>query len=190
MHRNPARFGFKSVTTANNAAHLSAGPFEAVFELSNFLSAVPRLNFEIGVTRQARHLKSQGLSVSDLRRAIDNPSACLANAPSCDIVIRCYGRMRCQLEPPCSASFSFEIQQPPIWTNISRALRDFEAQTKARGFWSEVQRVYENRIWTSLPSSLRIPWNGVLKPKHFLGVRLAVMTMSWISSSDSRSMSM
>jgi hypothetical protein len=82
MHRDPARFGFKSVTTANNAAHLSAGPFEAVFELSNFLSAVPRVNFEIGVTRQARHLKSQGLSVSDLRRAIDNPSACLANAPT------------------------------------------------------------------------------------------------------------
>jgi len=31
-------------------------------------------------------------------------------------------------------------------------------------------------------------WNGVLKPRHFLGVRLAVMTMSWISSSDIRSM--
>src|ERR1700730_13145032 len=31
---------------------------------------------------------------------------------------------------------------------------------------------------------------GVLKPRHFLGVRLAVMTMSWISSSDRRSMSM
>ena len=52
------------------------------------------------------------------------------------------------------------------------------------GFCSEVQRVYENCIWTSLPSSLRIAWNGVLKPRHFLGVRLAVMTMSWISSSD------
>ena len=49
---------------------------------------------------------------------------------------------------------------------------------RLRGFWSEVQRVYENRIWTSLPSSLRIAWNGVLKPRHFLGVRLAVMTMS------------
>ena len=47
-----------------------------------------------------------------------------------------------------------------------------------RGFWSEVQRVYENRICTSLPSSLRIAWNGVLKPRHFLGVRLAVRTMS------------
>ncbi len=34
----------------------------------------------------------------------------------------------------------------------------------ARGFRSEVQRVYEKRIWTSLPSSLRIAWNGVLKP--------------------------
>src|ERR1700720_2110745 len=58
-----------------------------------------------------------------------------------------------------------------------------------RGFWSEMQRVYENRICTSLPSSLRIAWKGVLKPRHFLGVRLAVMTMSWISSSDTWSMS-
>ena len=54
---------------------------------------------------------------------------------------------------------------------------------------SEVQRVYENRICTSLPSSLRIAWNGVLKPSHFLGVRLAVRMMSWISSSDTLSMS-
>src|SRR3981081_1014101 len=58
-----------------------------------------------------------------------------------------------------------------------------------RGFWSEVQRVYENRICTSLPSSLSIAWNGVLKPRHFLGVRLAVRTMSWISSSDTLSIS-
>lgn len=79
MHRDPERFGFKSVTISNNAAHLSAGPFEAVFELSNFLSAVPGLDFDIGITRQARHFKSQGLSGSDLRRAIDNPSACIAN---------------------------------------------------------------------------------------------------------------
>src|SRR5262249_38275476 len=43
-------------------------------------SAVPGLNFEIGVTRQAQHFESQGLSISDLRRAIDNPSACLGKA--------------------------------------------------------------------------------------------------------------
>ena len=61
--------------------------------------------------------------------------------------------------------------------------------SRRRGFWSEVQRVYENRIRTSLPSSLSIAWNGVLKPRHFLGVRLAVRTMSWISSSDTLSIS-
>ena len=36
-----------------------------------------------------------------------------------------------------------------------------------------MQQGYENRICTSLPSSLRIAWKGVLKPRHFLGVRLA-----------------
>jgi hypothetical protein len=59
-----------------------------------------------------------------------------------------------------------------------------------RRFWREAQQVQEKRIWASLPSSLRIAGKGVLKPRHFLGVRLAVMTMSWISSSDRRSMSM
>src|ERR1700716_2371261 len=59
-----------------------------------------------------------------------------------------------------------------------------------RGFSREAHQVQEKRIWASLPSSLRIAWKGVLKPRHFLGARLAVMTMSWISSSDRRSMSM
>ena len=58
-----------------------------------------------------------------------------------------------------------------------------------RGFWREAQRVHEKRICTSLPSSLRMAWKGVLNPRHFLGVRLAVMTMSWMTSSDTRSMS-
>ena len=78
------------------------------------------------------------------------------------------------------------------WLNRCRRLaKDFENLTRnaLRGFWSEVQRVYENRICTSLPSSLSIAWNGVLKPRHFLGVRLAVRTMSWISSSDTLSIS-
>jgi hypothetical protein len=30
-------------------------------------------------------------------------------------------------------------------------------------------------------ASFRIAWNGVLNPRHFLGVRLALRTMSWIS---------
>jgi hypothetical protein len=89
------------------------------------------------------------------------------------------GRSTLRQERPCSKNRSGR-GSPNFSTSISRQ----------RGFWSEVQQVYEKRIWTSLPSSLRIAWNGVWKPRHFVGVRLAVMAMSWISSSDSRSMSM
>ena len=91
-------------------------------------------------------------------------------------------------------SASFSAQAPGLADSTSaKAIearhRQWAEQLPKRGFWSEVQRVYENCIWTSLPSSLRIAWNGVLKPRHFLGVRLAVRMMSWISSSDTLSMS-
>src|SRR5271166_2508136 len=79
--------------------------------------------------------------------------------------------------------------QARIAANDSSSFGDVVQINRTRGFWSEVQRVYENCIWTSLPSSLRIAGNGVLKPRHFLGVRLAVRMMSWISSSDTLSMS-
>ena len=37
------------------------------------------------------------------------------------------------------------------------------AKIDVRGFWSEVQRSMDARICTSLPSSLRIAWNGVFE---------------------------
>ena len=39
---------------------------------------------------------------------------------------------------------------------LPRLLREVRDVVGERGFWSEVQRVYENCIWMSLPSSLRI----------------------------------
>ena len=50
-----------------------------------------------------------------------------------------------------------------------------------REFRGEVQRAQEKRIWTSFPSSAWMAWNGVLKPRHLRGVRLAVRTISWMS---------
>ena len=50
-----------------------------------------------------------------------------------------------------------------------------------REFRGEVQRAQEKRIWTSFPSSAWMACNGVLKPRHLRGVRLAVRTISWIS---------
>ena len=53
-------FRFKSVTISNNAAHLSAGPFEAVFELSNFLSAVPEEPLKLGLLDRRSISKAKG----------------------------------------------------------------------------------------------------------------------------------
>ena len=43
--------------------------------------------------------------------------------------------------------------------------------------------------WRDFLVTTQSTQKGVLKPRHFLGVRLAVMMMSWISSSDTLSMS-
>ena len=48
---------------------------------------------------------------------------------------------------------------------------------------------YEDRCWQAGPILPVLKRGTALKPRHFLGVRLAVMTMSWISSSDTLSMS-
>ena len=98
-----------------------------------------------------------------------------------------FGKRSEKLDPEQLLLALEDIEQA-IAGNEARA-RITRTEIVKRGFWSEVQRVYENCIWTSLPSSLRIAWNGVLKPRHFLGVRLAVRMISWISSSDTLSMS-
>jgi len=47
----------------------------------------------------------------------------------------------------------------------------------------EVQRVDEKRILTPCLSSARKALIGDLKPRHFRGVRLRVMAISWMSAS-------
>ena len=54
------------------------------------------------------------------------------------------------------------------------------AQMKVDALFQEVGRKAVAQIWT------RIAWK---KSRHFLGVRLAVRMMSWISSSDTLSIS-
>jgi len=73
LNRNAADYGFSEVSIANNCAHMSAGAFEAVFELKNFLSGVSGLDFSIGMSRLANHFHSFGLDEAALERAISNP---------------------------------------------------------------------------------------------------------------------
>lgn len=82
LNRNAGAFGFDEVTIANNCAHMSAGAFEAVFELSNFLSGVPSAGFSMQKTRQFAHFARLGLDPSALEMAISNPAAPLGSGSS------------------------------------------------------------------------------------------------------------
>jgi hypothetical protein len=77
LYRNPAKFGFESVTIANNCAHLSAGPFEAVFELTNFLSALPDVPFSLSSSRLGEFFLDANMSPVELQKATSNPTSAL-----------------------------------------------------------------------------------------------------------------
>lgn len=66
-------YGLKNVSIANNIVHLSAGPFEALFEINNFLHETPSSNFELSSTNMFRLMKEKGLSEKDVTRCLSNP---------------------------------------------------------------------------------------------------------------------
>ncbi len=65
-----ADFGLPPVGIANNCAHLSAGPFEGLFELHNFLSRTDSVPFQLEQARQAQWLRRVGVQPE---QALDNP---------------------------------------------------------------------------------------------------------------------
>lgn len=72
LNRHAQEYGFTDVTIANNCAHMSAGAFEAVFELKNFLSG-SKIDFRMDQCRMADHFRAFGLAPASLDLAIDNP---------------------------------------------------------------------------------------------------------------------
>jgi hypothetical protein len=73
LHANAPQYGFESVTIANNVVHLSAGPFEALFEIVNFFGKLmdidPRTTQPIAVQR----MLAAGLTLDDALGALENP---------------------------------------------------------------------------------------------------------------------
>ncbi|MFA7061341.1 MAG: hypothetical protein WC156_11050 [Pedobacter sp.] len=74
LFKNNAKYGVESVTIANNFAHLSAGPFEAYYELNNFLARSTVANYSITQSLVYNKLKSQGLTEELILKPISNPS--------------------------------------------------------------------------------------------------------------------
>lgn len=78
LYDDPKRFGLSSVSIAANAGHMSAGPFEGMFELSNFLSSSDVVNFNVSSTTAWKTAERTGVSLDKLRQLASNPVAHIA----------------------------------------------------------------------------------------------------------------
>lgn len=73
LHARPAHFGFEEVTIANNGVHLSAGPFEAMFEIANFFGSLVGTDISSTPPRIVNTMLAAGIAQDDAYRATENP---------------------------------------------------------------------------------------------------------------------
>ena len=74
MYHRAHEFGFSEVSIANNCAHMSAGPFEALFEIRNFLAESQTTNLDFGQCALANRMRAKGFSFKEVNHALTNPS--------------------------------------------------------------------------------------------------------------------
>ena len=74
LFAEPAKYGFEKVGSGNNGVHLSAGPFEGMAEVINFLGNL----FDLDVTAEPplllQKLQAAGLSQTQALKATENPT--------------------------------------------------------------------------------------------------------------------
>ena len=73
LHADPERYGFEEVTIANNGVHLSAGPFEAMFEISNFFGSLLGTDIHAAPPRIVDSMLASGISKHDAYSSLENP---------------------------------------------------------------------------------------------------------------------
>jgi hypothetical protein len=73
LYANPGEYGFESVSIANNTVHLSAGPFEGLFEINNFLGKILKLDPTQIQPHLVRQLVAKGLTVEQALASLENP---------------------------------------------------------------------------------------------------------------------
>jgi len=73
LFKNRETYGIKQISISKNYVHLSAGPFEGLFEIINFLNKIEEVDFQIENTNLYRLFKKQALSLKDLEIALTNP---------------------------------------------------------------------------------------------------------------------
>jgi len=73
LYAYPQRFGFETVSIANNGVHLSAGPFEALFEIVNFGTAFG-LELEKQPPLVAQRMLGLGSDIEQVLDLLSNPT--------------------------------------------------------------------------------------------------------------------
>lgn len=73
LYAHPDDYGLGSVSIANNGVHLSAGPFEGLFEINNFFGHILDLDVRKQPPLILKKMLAAGLSMEDALKALDNP---------------------------------------------------------------------------------------------------------------------
>lgn len=74
FYANKDKYGLDEVSIAYNCIHLSAWPFEGMFELNNFLNDLPDVNFDIENTNLWKIMLEKWLSKDSIKKSLLNPS--------------------------------------------------------------------------------------------------------------------
>ncbi|MGE5343245.1 MAG: hypothetical protein ACM3SY_17370 [Candidatus Omnitrophota bacterium] len=75
LFKNHEKYGLPPVDISTNCVHLSAGPFEAIFEIDNFLKNVDDAHFDLYKTNVAVRMQERALSRDEVDRSLTNPTA-------------------------------------------------------------------------------------------------------------------
>lgn len=73
LYAQPQWYGFESVTIANNAVHLSAGPFEGAFEIVNFFGNIVSLDPRQNPPLILRRMIEDGVATDQALSTLENP---------------------------------------------------------------------------------------------------------------------
>jgi hypothetical protein len=73
LYANAKKYGFDSITIANNCVHLSAGPFEGMAEIANFFSKIIMLDVRKQQPLLLKKMGSSGINLDDALKSLDNP---------------------------------------------------------------------------------------------------------------------
>lgn len=73
IYAEPPKFGLSQVDISNNGVHLSAGPFEGVFELVNFFGGLYEREKDRMLPLLVRRLMSRGISEDKALKVAQNP---------------------------------------------------------------------------------------------------------------------